>query len=551
MVPYWDPTRTPHWANRTQRFSDVAWTHMRRESWDSPLRRIMSDTWWTVRVTHLEREPGTQSAHFTWRRGVEHALHRIEQHGGFEQPWVAQQKAKRVTAQRKKNKRRSLVIPSTGASSGLPAGAKRKRDGDPVDEESAHGDVDKDLFEGKSRRVRIFPTAEQKALIKRWIGTARWTYNQCNAAIKAKICGPTKVDLRALFVNTESIKSPPAKVSRLASNKVRCNLEWVLDTPYDVRYRAVMEIVQAYSNGMKKHGPGNFEVKFKQAKRMRQETITLNGRDWGRNKGAYADVFRADCLKASETLPAVMRRDFKVIRTRLGQYYLSMPIDLDVRGESQAPVPRWVGGQAGEVVAIDPGVTTPFTCFDPQGYVYEVGIRDFGRIKRLCHHMDNLQSRFSQPGVPKKKRYSMRRAWLRMHRRVRNLVDDLHRKTAKWLCETYRVILYPHYETSNMVIKNRDGYPYAQARRHLSSKTARSMLTWAHFRFKQHLLHKIREYPWCHVVLVNEAYTVRVRTLPYLRACWAIAYIHMYSLECAEQNVQRVWLHTPRSFQAL
>jgi predicted RNA-binding Zn-ribbon protein involved in translation (DUF1610 family) len=46
----------------------------------------------------------------------------------------------------------------------------------------------------------------------------------------------------------------------------------------------------------------------------------------------------------------------------------------------------------------------------------------------------------------------------------------------------------------------------------LSSKTARAMLTWAHFRFKQHLLHKIREYPWCRVVLVNEAYTSKTCT---------------------------------------
>jgi len=510
VVTYWNPARTPHWANRTQRFSDTAWTDTPREAWDPSLRRTMTNAWWTVRATHLEREPGAQSPHFTWKDRVEHALHCIERHEGFEQPWVAQQKAKQATARRKKNKRKPPVGPPTGTSSGLPAGLKRKRDDDSEDGE-IDGDADKDLSEGKSRKIRIFPTTEQKALIKRWIGTARWTYNQCNAAIKAKICGPSKAALRALFVNTESIKSPPAKAARIASKKARGNQEWVLDTPYDVRFRAVAEIVQAYSNGLKKHGPGGFDVKFRQAKRMRQETITLRGRDWGRDKGAYADVFRADRLKASETLPKVIECDFKVVRTRLGQYYLSIPIKLNVRSENQAPIPQWIGGQAGEVVAIDPGVTTPFTCFDPQGYVYEIGIEDFGRVKRLCYHMDNLQSRFSQPGVPKKKRYSMRRAWLRMHRRVRNLVDDLHRKTAKWLCETYKVILYPHYETSNMVIKKRDGYPYAQARRHLSSKTARSMLTWAHYRFKQHLLHKIREYPWCRVVLVNEAYTVRIR----------------------------------------
>jgi transposase len=277
--------------------------------------------------------------------------------------------------------------------------------------------------------------------------------------------------------------------------------------------------VQAYSNATEKHGAGKFTIKFRQAKRMRQETITLRCCDWGRERGVYSSTFRADRLRASKPLPAIIQRDFKVIRTRLGQYYLSIPVDLDMRGENQAPVPRWASGQGGDVVAIDPGVRTPFTCFDPQGYVYEIGNKDFGRIKGLYYHMDDLQSRFSERDIRKKRRYRMRRVWLRMHRRVRNLVDDLHRKTVKWLCESYRVILYPHYETSNMVIRERRaGDPYACTLRGLSSKTARAMLTWAHFRFKQHLLHKIREYPWCRVVLVNEAYTSKT--------CSECGYIH-------------------------
>jgi putative transposase len=138
-------------------------------------------------------------------------------------------------------------------------------------------------------------------------------------------------------------------------------------------------------------------------------------------------------------------------------------------------------------MAIDPSVRTPFTCFDPQGYVYEIGNKDFGRIKRLCYHTNDLQSRFSERDV-RKRRYLMRRAWLRMHRRVRNLVDRLHRKTVKWLCESYRVIPYPHYETSNTVIhEKRTDDQHACVLRGLSSKTARAMPTRARYRFKQHL----------------------------------------------------------------
>ena len=43
--------------------------------------------------------------------------------------------------------------------------------------------------------------------------------------------------------------------------------------------------------------------------------------------------------------------------------------------------------------------------------------------------------------------------------------------------------------------------------RKIHSKTARQMMTWSHYRFRQYLLHKSREYPWCKVVICTEEYT--------------------------------------------
>src|SRR5436305_15250320 len=33
------------------------------------------------------------------------------------------------------------------------------------------------------------------------------------------------------------------------------------------------------------------------------------------------------------------------------------------------------------------------------------------------------------------------------------------------------------------------------------------MLSWSHFQFRQFLLHKVREYPWCRVIICTEEYT--------------------------------------------
>ena len=43
--------------------------------------------------------------------------------------------------------------------------------------------------------------------------------------------------------------------------------------------------------------------------------------------------------------------------------------------------------------------------------------------------------------------------------------------------------------------------------RNINSKTARSMMTWSHYRFKQRLISKAREYPHVNVLIVDEPYT--------------------------------------------
>ena len=78
------------------------------------------------------------------------------------------------------------------------------------------------------------------------------------------------------------------------------------------------------------------------------------------------------------------------------------------------------------------------------------------------------------------------------------MVGDCHRKLAKWLCENYRVILLPEFPTKAMVDCKQ---------RRINSKTARAICTWSHFRFRQHLVHKAREFPWCDVVVCTEEYT--------------------------------------------
>lgn len=87
---------------------------------------------------------------------------------------------------------------------------------------------------------------------------------------------------------------------------------------------------------------------------------------------------------------------------------------------------------------------------------------------------------------------------MRIRKRIRNLVDELHKRFVKWLVENYHTVLLPEFETQRMVRK---------CDRKLSSKTARAMLGWSHYRFKLRFKNKTREYPWCKIVICDEHFT--------------------------------------------
>jgi putative transposase len=237
----------------------------------------------------------------------------------------------------------------------------------------------------------------------------------------------------------------------------------------------------------------SFEMRFRSKKRLDSETITVHSKHWKHAKGAYAWLHS---IHSSEPKPETLAYDARLQRTKAGAYYLCVPhpLIIVIRDENQVPA---------TLVALDPGVRTFQTCYDPtrRECIKWGDDGDIKHVYRLYHSLDDLLSRCSQKGViPHRRRWKMRRAAARMRAKIRHLVDDVQRKMIKWLCENYRVILLPKFETQRMLDK-RDG------RRRINRKTARAMATWAHHRFRTRLLHYAKAYPQRHVEIVDEAYT--------------------------------------------
>ena len=343
----------------------------------------------------------------------------------------------------------------------------------------------------RAKKIRLYPTTKQRQVLVQWFGASRWTYNQCVHGIEEEGVAKNKKALRDYCINE--------------STHLRQKTPWVLDTQYAIRNESMCDVLKAYKTAFALL-KGKHITKFKMKQRTLKDnstSIVIHSSHWKNTKkifysAAFKKAGAEETLRSSEPLPEKILYDCRLQRTRLGHYYFCLLLPGGA-SENQARVPAMEAAAAPTILAVDPGVRTFLTGYEPATGAYvEWGKGDMNRIERLLVHLDGLISRTTQ-SKSKRQRYTMRKAQLRLRLRVRNLVDEFHKKLVAWLVQSYELVLLPHYETSGMVNK---------ARRKIGRPSVRAMLTWSFYRFKQRLLMKAKDTA-CLVVMVDEHYTTK------------------------------------------
>jgi putative transposase len=292
------------------------------------------------------------------------------------------------------------------------------------------------------------------------MGTSRFVYNQ---TVKYLQQPDTKANWKA--IKTDIIKSLP---------------EWAKEIPYQIKSIAIKDACTAVKNAKQKYKKTSQIQKVKFRSRRDKIQSCYIPKTAVSSKGIYHTVLGS--LTFVEKLPKEIG-DCRLV-THLGITYICVPHE----------VPRLASDNQGRVVALDPGVRSFLTLFSENSFGW-LGKYDIGRIQRLCYYLDDLISRSTK--VNAKKRYRYRKASDKIRLKIRNLIDELHHKIARFLVDNFDIILLPTFETSQMVVKKE---------RKIRAKSVRQMLTLSHYRFKQFLKHKSFE---CGKVVfdVNEAYT--------------------------------------------
>jgi putative transposase len=304
----------------------------------------------------------------------------------------------------------------------------------------------------------VYPSLEQKKILRKWFGVARYTYNK----------------------TIEYLKQPGTIASwkKIKTDIIHSLPKWAKEVPYQIKSIAIRDACIAVSNAKKKcqKGSGFQDVKFKSRKK-RKDSIYIP-KSAIKDQSIYPTLL-GELQTFREKIP-LTKYDAR-LKFEYGRYYLSVVINANK---------KFSENQRKDFIALDPGVRT-FQTFYSQEVAGKIGNNDMKRVYRLCDAMDKNISKASKAKC--RERRKIRRKNDRIRFKIKNLIEEIHHKTALFLVMNYAYILLPSFETSNMVSN-------------LHSKVARAMLTWSHFKFKQFLKFKAKEYG-AKVIEVNESYT--------------------------------------------
>lgn len=305
----------------------------------------------------------------------------------------------------------------------------------------------------KSRKIRIYPTQQQKILFKQWFGVARKFYNETLTIYKngsEKTWDKVYQDIAEQNKEHDYIKSVPYQIKKIA----------VKD------YRKALSINKIIAKRLGKP----FEMKFKSKKNPKQSCFIPKSAI--SSSGIYYTI--AGKLKMKERA-WFENKDINDCRLTLefGKWFIVIPKEVKT-----TPIENQEG-----VVAIDPGVRTFATYFSTEGCFGKLGQKSFEKILSLNLKIDKLLSKISKE-KDKNKKANLKRKVFNIRFKVRNLIDELHWKVIKFFTSRFKVIIFPPFNVSEMVKKSK---------RKLRKKVVRAMNCLRFFEFKERLKFKCKE----------------------------------------------------------
>ena len=259
--------------------------------------------------------------------------------------------------------------------------------------------------------------------------------------------------------------------------------KWLIDVPYDTRQygirSAVSNIKSCISN--KKNGNiANFNIGYKSKKDNKQMCIfdkrTLNIKKltmFPRNKQKLRFRFRNKMLKWWKKNITQIDSNYTIIKENPNKYYLCLLVSK--KNEQSFPLFN--------DVTLDPGKRTFNTFYSSDGICGKLGHNVDGVIKKIYKKIDKYTSlkENENKNKNKKTKRNLNNRCLKLRTKIKNIVGDLRRKTASFLCNNFKNIIIPKFGKD--ILKNN---------KKINRKTKRILSALSHGAFLETLKYKAK-----------------------------------------------------------
>lgn len=345
----------------------------------------------------------------------------------------------------------------------------------------------------KTYKLRLYPTKDQKIILSKWSGCARYTYNKTIATLNNKKNNCTNwMNLRNRYVTAKSKKN--------IKNNFFHDKPWLLETPKHIRLSSVKSAVSMRKSALTNLKRGNikfFKLGFKTKKKELSNGFCLDVDKSSVQKKdnkliilskSLGNVKYGRCKQLHKLIPNNKpEHDAKIQKDKFGDYYLLLTHTI--------PVKKHVKNHK-TVASYDPGVVNYQTGYRPDGNAVIIGRGCDKIIIDICERIDLLISKIARKEGEHKK---MKRKLMCLRRKLYYYKNELHHQTNNFICKYTSLIIYPKLDSKNLTLK---------INRKLRTKTARSLLNLGHGKALELLKTKVIE-RGCQLMIPTEAYTTQ------------------------------------------
>ena len=351
--------------------------------------------------------------------------------------------------------------------------------------------------------IRLFPNADQKKILKKWINTSRYVSNQTINDIETN---KSKVNFRALRNKLVTKKNNP---------KVQ---DWETETPKEIRANAVKQIVTNYKSAfsnLKKKNIKKFKMKFISKKKQITHSMILSKSCIGKEhfkihdngKIKYPTIQIASkkmrALDKNININIRIRKDkafkqynlfqqdgIQITSYKFRNWFIRIPITKKVKKIEKQDKITFCG--------IDPGTRTFMTTYS-ENSVQEIG-KNMMHSKLLDYLKKINHYKSIRDKSKKRKRYYNRYIWS-LWIKVKFLIQELHNKTINFLIKNYNLITIGKLDIKQIT-----------ERPTLNSLTKQVIEQLSHGKFIEKLKYKSACYENRTISEINESYTSKTCT---------------------------------------